>query len=158
MSNKDNAVAIMQEYFPNGGRDYDSVCGLFDAIAEGKIPGVQVVQLNPPRNEMLEYIKAAIGEGYQPEHEAAVSDLAVIDSLPDHDLNREFGKCWQWYNMGGGIHETFDEDEGFALVIKPVIKYLAENHHPHTHIVVTSTNAELSEGFQCIETTEYLRD
>ncbi|SAF88476.1 Uncharacterised protein [Enterobacter ludwigii] len=40
---KEKAVAIMQEYFPNGGRDYDSVCSLFDAIAEGKVPVLGLV-------------------------------------------------------------------------------------------------------------------
>lgn len=148
----------MQEYFPNGGRDYDSVCGLFDAIAEGKIPGVQAVQLNPPRNEMLEYIKAAIGEGYQPEHESAVSDLAVIDALSDHDLNREFGKCWQWYNMGGGFHETLEKKLSFEDVARPVIKWLAENVHPHHSVIVDSTHAELLQGEMVISTDEYLKD
>ncbi|MGQ7806309.1 hypothetical protein ACUN3I_11850 [Hafnia alvei] len=65
-------------------------------------------ELNPPRAEMLEYIKVAIREGYQPEHEAAINSFSVIDRLADNDLNREFGKCWQWYNMGGGFHETFE--------------------------------------------------
>ena len=68
----------------------------------------EIEELNEPRGEMIEYLKQAIGEGYQPEHEDAVSDLSVIDGLNDGDLNREFGKCWQWYNMGGGINETFD--------------------------------------------------
>ncbi|HFO0082704.1 hypothetical protein [Yersinia enterocolitica] len=69
----------------------------------------QAITLDPPRAEMVEYIKTAIGEGYQPEHEGAVTDMNVIDSLDDNSLNREFGKCWQWYNMGGGFHETFEE-------------------------------------------------
>ncbi|MBL0907820.1 hypothetical protein G5645_07400 [Pectobacterium carotovorum] len=64
MSKKDQAIAIMQEYFPNGGRDYESVIALFDAIAEGKIPEVQVVQLNPPRNEMLEGQRAVSTKEY----------------------------------------------------------------------------------------------
>ncbi|ELY6326589.1 hypothetical protein DOX50_001779 [Cronobacter malonaticus] len=68
----------------------------------------EIEELNPPRAEMIEYLKQAIGEGYQPEHEDAVFDLSVIDCLSYGDLNREFGKCWQWYNMGGGPHETFD--------------------------------------------------
>lgn len=59
------------------------------------------------RGEMIEYLKQAIGEGYQPEHENAVSDPSVFYCLNDGDLNREFGKCWQWYNMGGGAHENF---------------------------------------------------
>ncbi|CNJ37891.1 Uncharacterised protein [Yersinia rohdei] len=54
----------------------------------------QAITLDPPRAEMVGYIKTAIGEGYQPEHEGSVADLNVIDSLGDNSLNREFGKCW----------------------------------------------------------------
>lgn len=39
---KDSAVAVMQEYFPNGERDFDDACKLYDAIVEGKIPGIGV--------------------------------------------------------------------------------------------------------------------
>lgn len=128
---------------------------------------------NPPRVEMLEYIKTAIGEGYQPEHEAAVFDLAVIDGLNDGDLNREFGKCWQWYNLGGGIHETYapkdeakaDSDEAatarqksFEEAARPLIQWLCENVHPHHSVIVTSVNAELLQGEMCFPTTEFLRD
>jgi hypothetical protein len=36
--------------------------------------------------------------------------------------------------------------EEFERLSRPLIKYLCENHHPHTKIVVTCTNAELLEG------------
>ena len=80
--------------------------------------------LNPPRAEMLEYVKAAIGEGYQPENEEAITDLSLIDALNDNDLNREFGKCWQWYNMGGGMHETFEKQIHFEEHKEAVINAL----------------------------------
>ncbi|MDU4995340.1 MAG: hypothetical protein E6265_01985 [Enterobacteriaceae bacterium] len=80
------------------------------------------VALNPPRAEMLEYVKAAIGEGYQPENEEAITDLSLIDALNDNDLNREFGKCWQWYDMGGGLHETFEKQVHFEEHKEDVIK------------------------------------
>lgn len=157
--NRALAARLMQEYFPDGGRNWDEVLSLYDAIYAGKIPGVVVsqAQLNPPRGEMLEYIKAAIGEGYQPEHESAIIDLAVIDTLSGDDLNREYGKCWQWYNMGGGIQETFEKKvsfkdidrrrdekyDAFANAAEPLMKYMAENWHPHTTAIVDSTSAEL---------------
>lgn len=34
----------------------------------------------------------------------------------------------------------------FESVVRPVIKYLCENHHPHVKVVITPTNAELLEG------------
>src|ERR1035437_529375 len=38
-------------------------------------------------------------------------------------------------------YENWQTD--FETVIKPVMKYLAENHHPHTKIQVDSNTAEL---------------
>lgn len=43
-------------------------------------------------------------------------------------------------------------------LVRPLIKYLAENHHPHTHLIVDATTAELSEGVESLHTTEYLKD
>lgn len=42
--NRASAAAVMQEYFPNGGRDWNQIHELYDAIYAGKIPGVQVSQ------------------------------------------------------------------------------------------------------------------
>lgn len=163
---KSDALATMQEYFPNGGRDWESVSALFDAIRDGKVAGLgvtseqdQVIPLDTPRTQMVEYIKAAIGEGYQPEHEAAVTDLNVIDSLGDKSLNREFGKCWQWYNMGGGFHDTFDKKSGrFEEAAAPLIKWLAENVNPHHSAIVTSIDAELVSTEYSFHTEEFLKD
>lgn len=82
----------------------------------------EIEELNPPRSDMIEYLKQAIDKGYQPEHEDAVFDMSVIDGLSDGDLNREFGKCWQWYNMAGGHHETFDN-----ALSKPDADYRSEH-------------------------------
>lgn len=110
--------------------------------------------------EMVEYIKAAIGEGYQPEHEAAITELSVIDSLSENALNREYGKCWQWYNMGGGIHETFEVPKrvAFENVTKHVIQWLNENSNPHAIIVIDPTSATLHTGEVGYSTEEFLKD
>ncbi|WP_426786430.1 hypothetical protein [Salmonella enterica] len=117
-------------------------------------------ELNPPRSKMIEYLKQAIGEGYEPEHEAAVSDLSVIDTLADNDLNREFGKCWQWYNMGSGIHETFEEtkQQTFQRIANPLIQWLNENSNPHAIILIDPTSATLHTGEIGFSTEEYLKD
>lgn len=39
---KSDALATMQEYFPNGGLDWDNVSALFDAIRDGKVAGLNV--------------------------------------------------------------------------------------------------------------------
>lgn len=158
--NRALAAGVMQEYFPNGGRDWEQVNSLYDAIYSGKIPGLQVAQLSPSRGEMLEYIKAAIGEGYQPEHEAAITDLSVIDALNDSDLNREYGKCWQWYNMGGGFHEAFEVPKrvAFENITKPLIEWLNGNANPHAIIVIGPTSATLHTGEIGYSTEEFLKD
>ena len=46
----------------------------------------------------------------------------------------------------------------FEEIIKPVIKYMAENHHPHTTLIIDATHAELVEGIMVISTEEYLID
>ncbi|EIC3155975.1 hypothetical protein K9015_003295 [Salmonella enterica] len=134
----------------------------------------EIKELNPPRGEMIEYLKQAIGEGYQPEHEDAISDLSVIDGLNDGDLNREFGKCWQWYNLGCGIRETyapkdeaksgFDAVEGrydqasFEAAAKPLIQWLNENANPHASVIVDCTSAVLFTGEISVNTKEFMKD
>lgn len=53
-------------------------------------------------------------------------------------------------------YENWQPD--FEAVIKPVIKYLAENHHPHTKIMIDSNTAELLEGQKTVVTDEFIVD
>jgi len=130
------------------------------------------IQLDPPRAGMVKYIKTAIEEGYQPEHEGSVADLNVIDSLGDNSLNREFGKCWQWYNMGG-LNETLQkqvnfekehrstfayDSSAFENAAKPLIKWLNDNANPHASVVVDAGSATLFTGELYVHTDEYLKD
>jgi len=46
----------------------------------------------------------------------------------------------------------------FEEIAKLMIKYLAENHNPHTSIIITSNGAELVEGKMCISTGEFIKD
>lgn len=46
----------------------------------------------------------------------------------------------------------------FEEIAKLMIKYLAENHNPHTTVIITSTDAELVEGKICVKTNEFLND
>jgi len=50
------------------------------------------------------------------------------------------------------------KDKLFEEAVRPLMKYLAENHHPHTHVIVESNSAELSEGVKSVVTDEYLVD
>jgi hypothetical protein len=46
----------------------------------------------------------------------------------------------------------------FESATKPLMKYMAEKHHPHVNCIVTSTDAVLSEGLKSIVSDEYLID
>lgn len=50
------------------------------------------------------------------------------------------------------------KESEFEKVIRPVMKYLCENHHPHMTIIVTGTDAELLEGVEAMETFKYVID
>lgn len=53
------------------------------------------------------------------------------------------------------------EEQRAALrkAAEPLIKYLAENHHPHVKAIVTSSSVELVEGVMSIpDVTEFIRD
>lgn len=53
------------------------------------------------------------------------------------------------------LEGTYEE---FRFIVKPLIKYLAENHHPHTKIIIDSTTAEMVEGVTAFKTEEFLVD
>ena len=41
---------------------------------------------------------------------------------------------------------TKEQVKEFEELVRPIIKYLCENHHPHVTVIITPTNAELLEG------------
>ncbi len=52
-----------------------------------------------------------------------------------------------------------EQTESFTEAARPLIKWLAENVHPHHTAIVTATDAELLEGQACTgKITEYLKD
>lgn len=46
----------------------------------------------------------------------------------------------------------------FEEAVKPLMKWLCENTHPHTTAIVTATVAELVEGVKVVSTDEFLID
>ena len=53
---------------------------------------------------------------------------------------------------------TKEQRAAFEKAAKPLMKFMAENYHPHTQVLLHSTRAELVEGVACINTDEYLID
>ena len=46
----------------------------------------------------------------------------------------------------------------FEEAVRPLIKYLAENHNPHVTVIVTSNGAELLLGETIFNTDDYIKD
>lgn len=62
------------------------------------------------------------------------------------------------YRIDGDYEMSKEKQESFEAAAKPLIKWLAENVHPHHTVIVTSTHAELLEGEIVVETEEFLKD
>ena len=50
------------------------------------------------------------------------------------------------------------EHSSFKEVVEPLMKWLADNHHPMCTVIVTSTNSELVEGIESFSTDNFLKD
>jgi hypothetical protein len=46
----------------------------------------------------------------------------------------------------------------FEEAVKPLMKYLADNHNPHTVVVVESNSAEILQGIKAVVTDEFIKD
>ena len=50
------------------------------------------------------------------------------------------------------------ENEQFKSSVEAVMKWLAENHHPHTKVIIDSDSAELVEGLATHRTDKFIKD
>ncbi|EFD1997024.1 hypothetical protein ACV0NV_003497 [Klebsiella pneumoniae] len=122
--------------------------------------GTQEEQAKPPSREaMIEYIKQAIGEGYQPKTcDELISNHDLIWLLHDKMLDYEYRACWNWRQN----HHLSDVNKArrssFENVVKPVIKWLNENANPHTSVSIDATSAQLLTGEIGIHTEEFIKD
>lgn len=100
--------------------------------------GTQEEQTKPPSREaMIEYIKRAIGEGYQPKlfHEL-VSNPDLLWELHDEAVDYEYRACWRWYQNYHVSDVNKARSSSFEDVVKPVIKRLNENASAHTSVYI----------------------
>tara|TARA_R110000851_G_scaffold108617_1_gene230053 strand:- start:32234 stop:32455 length:222 start_codon:yes stop_codon:yes gene_type:complete len=51
---------------------------------------------------------------------------------------------------------TKNEIEEFDKASKPLIEYLAKNHHPHMTVIVKNDSAEIMEGKRRFLTTDFI--
>jgi len=55
--------------------------------------------------------------------------------------------------------QRLKERKAFEEAARPLIKWIAENHHPHVKVIVTPTGAELVEGLRTTgEILDYIKD
>lgn len=50
------------------------------------------------------------------------------------------------------------EKKAFEDAVEPLIKFMAENHHPHTCVIVDSNSAALWEGLRTHRTDKFIVD
>jgi hypothetical protein len=68
--------------------------------------------------------------------------------------NREYNNSIMQFE---DIEKT--KTDSFENVVRPVLRYLCENHHPHVTVIITPTTAELVEGIKTIgQVLDYVQD
>lgn len=55
------------------------------------------------------------------------------------------------------ITEAEKRREEFGVATRPLIKWLNDNGHAHTKIIITTDSAELVEGIRAYVTDDYIR-
>lgn len=86
---------------------------VYEDDGDDEIDGTREEQTKPPSREaMIEYIKRAIGDGYQPKicHEL-ISNPDLLWQFHGEAIDYEYRACWLWYQNGHGFHETFSVPE-----------------------------------------------
>ena len=62
------------------------------------------------------------------------------------------------YELSKQINKYKMEKQTFEQAVKPLMKWLCENTHPHTTAIVTGNLAELVEGVESVITNEFIVD
>ena len=70
--------------------------------------------------------------------------------------NNEFDIYLEAMEKFANIYEK--EIDSFEEAARPLMKYLGENHHPHTSAYVRNDLAELLEGQEVFGTKDYILD
>ena len=91
------------------------------------------------KNELEEFFNSMIDEfsGVDDGESVVIDEFQVMAGL------RPFFDSY--------ISRFDDKSDEFEILSRSLIKYLNNNHHPHTHILITSDTAEVSEGIKVIQ-------
>lgn len=104
------------------------------------------------RNKIADALSSWYSDGkYYPEHADAISTLRdEEDPLYVIAMAMLSHQCDQ--------AEYDRRHAAFVAAVTPLMKYLAENHNPHTSAIITSTGAEIVSGEMVHNTNEHLVD
>lgn len=86
------------------------------------------------------------------------------DALHFHDADQQslvakhVSLFTQTYFEADEPEDTARIDQSFVKASRPLIKHLAENHHPHVTAIVTGNNTQLLEGMYGETINSYLPD
>lgn len=77
------------------------------------------------------------------------SDACPLEATQQEALEKAFK---EWYE------DKVKHLDPFEQAVRPLMKYMAENQHPHTTVIVDSTSVQLLEGKQVYNTNEFIVD
>ncbi len=83
----------------------------------------------------------------------------IMYGLEIERIAKGYAEQKQLANTKVRVHgEKLDEGK-FEELVRPMVKYLCEEYHPHVTVIITPTSAELMEGLKTIGRVEdYIRD
>lgn len=91
-----------------------------------------------------------------------IIDYVFKTYIQPMDRNNEVEQCsnYDWQDSKDLIEDIAEKlkPKTFEDAVEPLMKWLCENQHPHTTIIVTSNRAELVEGLKCHNTDEFIVD
>ncbi len=91
-----------------------------------------------------------------------VVDYVFEEYIQKMDTNESGEQCsnYEWNDAKEIIEDIIEKLKpiDFKEASKPLMRYLAENHHPHTKVQVDSNTSELLEGKEVFKTKEFIVD
>jgi hypothetical protein len=62
------------------------------------------------------------------------------------------------FNQAKEMERLGNNPQTFEQAVKPLMKWLCENTHPHTTAIVTGNLSELVEGIEMVKTDDFIVD
>jgi len=83
----------------------------------------------------------------------------LLDEFLNHKSDASNLEVSQQEQLQKDFQEWLDNRKpSFEESARPLMKYLGENHHPHTSVYITNNRAELLEGLEAFGTEDYILD